>query len=241
MAGHSKWKNIMHKKGKSDAQRGKIFTKIGREIMVAVKEGGPDPTTNSRLKDCIAKAKANNVPNDNIDRVIKKASGEVGATNYMEMTYEGYGPCGIAMIIEALTDNKNRTAGDIRHYLDKYGKGLGATNSVLWQFTPQGVIVIDAAGIDEDKLTEDVLESGASDFTLEGDVYEIVCESNMLSDVSQYLADKGYAFLSCDKDMACQTYVKLDAEEDVRSMEKLLEMLEDNDDIQNVYHNWEME
>ena len=175
MSGHSKWKNIMHKKEKTDAQRAKVFTKIGKEIAVAVKEGGPNPQSNARLKDLIAKAKANNVPNDNIEKAIKKASGADGVT-YEELTYEGYGPSGVAVIVETTTDNKNRTAGEVRHYFDKFGGNLGATGCVSFMFEDKGIILIDADGVDEDKLMEAALEAGAADFASEDGMFEITTE-----------------------------------------------------------------
>lgn len=239
MSGHSKWKNIMHKKEKTDAQRAKIFTKIGREITLAVKEGGPDPVSNSKLKDLIAKAKENNVPNDNIDRVIKKASGDGDAANYEEIQYEGYGPKGVAIIVETLTDNRNRTAGDLRHYFDKYGGNLGQAGSVSWQFSPKGVILIDKEDCDEDKLMEDLFEAEVEDYTSEEEVFEIYTNPDSLSATKEILAGKGYAFLSAEKEQVPGTYISLTDEEDVKNMQKLLDMLEDNDDVQNVWHNWD--
>ena len=239
MSGHSKWKNIMHKKEKTDAQRAKIFTKIGREITLAVKEGGPDPVSNSKLKDLIAKAKENNVPNDNIDRVIKKASGDGDAANYEEIQYEGYGPKGVAIIVETLTDNRNRTAGDLRHYFDKYGGNLGQAGSVSWQFSPKGVILIDKEDCDEDKLMEDLFEAEVEDYTSEEEVFEIYTTPDSLSATKEILAGKGYAFLSAEKEQVPGTYISLTDEEDVKNMQKLLDMLEDNDDVQNVWHNWD--
>lgn len=239
MSGHSKWKNIMHKKEKTDAQRAKIFTKIGREITLAVKEGGPDPVSNSKLKDLIAKAKENNVPNDNIDRVIKKASGDGDAANYEEIQYEGYGPKGVAIIVETLTDNRNRTAGDLRHYFDKYGGNLGQAGSVSWQFSPKGVILIDKEDCDEDKLMEDLFEAEVEDYTSEEEVFEIYTNPDSLSATKEILAGKGYSFLSAEKEQVPGTYISLTDEEDVKNMQKLLDMLEDNDDVQNVWHNWD--
>ncbi len=239
MSGHSKWKNIMHKKEKTDAQRAKIFTKIGKEMAVAVKEGGPDPVSNSKLASLIAKAKANNVPNDNIDRIIKKASSADGA-DYEEIVYEGYGPCGVAVIVEATTDNRNRTASDVRHYFDKFGGNLGTTGCVSFMFTEKGVIVIENDGkIDEDQLMEDALEAGASDFASEEGVFEISTETDDLEAVRAALADKGYAIMSADTDKVPSSYVSLTGEDDVKNMTKLIEALEDNDDVIEVYHNWE--
>lgn len=238
MSGHSKWKNIMHKKEKTDAQRAKIFTKIGREMSVCVKEGGPDPASNSKLRDLIAKAKANNVPNDNIDRIIKKAMGG-GKDEYEAITYEGYGPCGVAIIVEALTDNRNRTAGDVRHFFDKYGGNLGATGCVGWMFKAQGTIVIENKGVDEDTLMEDALGAGAEDMRLEEDVFEIITAVNDLLSVEDALRAKGYTIVSAEEDRIPDTYVTLTDEDAIKNMNKLLEMLEDDDDILDVYHNWE--
>lgn len=238
MSGHSKWKNIMHKKEKTDSQRAKIFTKIGREIALVVKEGGPDPVSNSKLRDIIAKAKANNVPNDNIERIIKKAS-SMDASNYEEINYEGYGPSGVAVIVETLTDNRNRTAGDMRHYFDKYGGNLGQTGSVSWQFTRKGVIVIEKAGIDEDVLMEKAIEAGADDFIAEDEVFEIYTTPENLDTVKEALEKEKYQILEAEEDMIPSTYIALTNEEDIAKMNKLLEMLDDDDDVQNVYHNWE--
>ena len=238
MSGHSKWKNIMHKKEKTDAQRAKIFTKIGREMSVCVKEGGADPVSNSKLRDLIAKAKANNVPNDNIERIIKKAAGG-GKDEYEAITYEGYGPCGVAIIVESLTDNRNRTAGDVRHYFDKYGGNLGATGCVGWMFKAQGTIVIEGKGVDEDTLMEDALGAGAEDMRSEDDVFEIITTVNDLIPVEDALREKGYNILSADEDRIPDTYVTLTDEDAIKNMNKLLEMLEDDDDILDVYHNWE--
>ncbi len=238
MSGHSKWKNIMHKKEKTDAQRAKVFTKIGKEIAVAVKEGGPNPQSNARLKDLIAKAKANNVPNDNIEKAIKKASGADGVT-YEELTYEGYGPSGVAVIVETTTDNKNRTAGEVRHYFDKFGGNLGATGCVSFMFEDKGIILIDADGVDEDKLMEDALEAGAADFASEDGMFEITTEPDDVYAISEALEQKGYNVQSAEKDKIPQSYVTLSDENDIKFMRLLLENLDDNDDVQNVYHNWD--
>ena len=238
MSGHSKWKNIMHKKEKTDAQRAKIFTKIGKEISIAVKEGGPNPASNSKLKDLVAKAKANNVPNDNIDRIIKKASSD-DAANYEEITYEGYGPCGIAVIVETATDNRNRTASDIRHYFDKFGGNLGQSGCVSFLFEKKGVILLDAEDLDEDVLMETALEAGAYDFAKEDDVFEIYTEPDDLSAVRETLEEKGYQIQSADLDMIPASYVRLTDETDIKHMNLLLEHLDEHDDVQNVYHNWE--
>ncbi len=238
MSGHSKWKNIMHKKEKTDAQRAKIFTKIGREMSVCIKEGGPDPVSNAKLRDLIAKAKANNVPNDNIERIIKKAAGG-DRDEYEAITYEGYGPSGVAVIVEALTDNRNRTAGDVRHYFDKFGGNLGQTGCVGWMFKPQGVIVIAQDNADEEKLLEDALNAGATDLQTEDGIFEVITEPNDLLSVQQALEEKGYQLESAEEDRVPDTYVTLTDEEDIKKMRRLLEFLEDNDDVQNVFHNWE--
>ncbi len=242
MSGHSKWSTIKRKKEKTDGQRAKIFTKIGREIAVAVREGGPDPAGNSKLKDIIAKAKASNVPNDNIERIIKKASGDNGAETYEEITYEGYGPSGIAVLVETLTDNRNRTAGDVRHYFDKYGGNMGQSGSVMFMFTKQGVIVIEKEDIAEDKLMEDALEAGASDLLTDSeDIYEIRTEPMDLGAVRDDLEKKGYSFVSAEVEYVPNTYVKLTDPDAIKNMGKMLEMFEDNDDVQAVWHNWENE
>lgn len=241
MSGHSKWSTIKRKKEKTDSQRAKIFTKIGREIAVAVRAGGPDPESNSKLKDVIAKAKANNVPNDNIERIIKKASGEGSAENYEEIIYEGYGPSGIAVIVEALTDNRNRTAADLRHYFDKYGGNMGQSGSVMFMFERQGIIIIDKENVDEDKLMEDALEAGALDFLSEDEYFDIRTASNSVGAVRESLEALGYKPLSAEAEYVPSTYVKLEKEEDIKNMGKMLEMFEDNDDVQNVWHNWENE
>ena len=243
MSGHSKWKNIMHKKEKTDAQRASVFTKIGKEMAIAVKEGGPDPTSNSKLRDLIAKAKANNVPNDNIDRVIKKAS-SADATEYEEITYEGYGPAGIAVIVRAATDNRNRTASDVRHYFDKFGGNLGTTGCVGYMFSDKGLIVVgyedeDDGEINEDKLMEDALEAGASDFQAEDGAFEIYTEPDDLTAVRDALAAKGYPIISAEQDKIPSSYVTLENEDDIKNMQLLIEHLEDSDDVQQVYHNWE--
>ena len=239
MSGHSKWKNIMHKKEKTDAQRAKIFTKIGREITLCVKEGGPAPASNAKLKDLISKAKENNVPNDNIERVIKKASGDGCSDNYEEIQYEGYGPKGVAVIVETLTDNRNRTAGDMRHYFDKYGGNLGQTGSVSWQFTEKGVIVIDKSEYDENKLMEDILDADVDDYAAEEEVYEVYTSPDSLPATKELLENKGYKFLSAEMEKLPSTYITLSDEDDVKNMQKLLDILDDDDDVQNVWHNWD--
>lgn len=240
MSGHSKWNNIKRKKEKTDAAKAKIFTKIGREISVIVKAGGPNPQENSKLKDAIAKAKANNVPNDNIERIIKKAAGEGGANEYEELVYEGYGPNGVAVVVETLTDNRNRTAGEMRHYFDKCGGNLGQSGSVMFMFDRKGVIVIEGEGLDEDTVMEAALESGAEDFSFDGDVFEITTEPNDLGNVRDALEEKGYSFLSAEVQYIPQTTTAIDDEESVTKMEKLIDMLEENDDVQEIWHNWEM-
>ena len=241
MSGHSKWSNIKRKKEKTDGARAKIFTKIGRELAVAVKEGGgADPAVNSKLKDCIAKAKANNVPNDNIERIIKKAAGAGDTDSYEAITYEGYGPSGIAVIVETLTDNRNRTAGDLRHYFDKFGGNLGTPGCVSFMFSKKGVIIIEKGELDEDKVMGDSLDAGAADFLAEDDVFEIYTEPEDFSAVRETLEAKGYEFASAEVEMVPSTYSAVDDEENAIKMQKLLDILEDNDDVQNVWHNWEM-
>ena len=240
MSGHSKWKNIMHKKEKTDLQRAKVFTKIGKEIAMAVRDGGPDPVSNGKLRDLIAKAKANNVPNDNIERTIQKASGADGNVNYEVIMYEGYGPSGVAVIVETTTDNRNRTGADMRHYFDKYGGNLGQTGCVSYMFEDKGVIVIDAEDIDEEKIMEDALEAGAEDISNEGDVFEITTAPNDLSAVTEALTEKGYKFISCEQSKIPANYVTLTGEDELKNMNKLIEMLEENDDVTNFWHNWEV-
>ena len=239
MSGHSKWANIKRKKEATDSARAKIFTKIGREMAVVVKEGGPDPANNSKLATLIAKAKANNVPNDNIDRIIKKAAGDGDKNNYETMIYEGYGPSGVAVIVECLTDNKNRTAGDVRHYFDKFGGNLGTTGCVSFMFSDQGTVIIENNGADEDKIMEDCFEAGADDFSIEDEVIEIVCGPNDVTKVADALKGLGYTVVSAEAEKVPSNYTKLEDEDDIRKMNLLLDTLEDNDDVQNVYHNWE--
>ncbi|MBR5618375.1 MAG: YebC/PmpR family DNA-binding transcriptional regulator [Clostridia bacterium] len=242
MSGHNKWSTIKRKKEKTDGARAKVFTKMGREIAVAVKQGGPDPANNSKLKDVIAKAKAANVPNDNIERIIKKAAGADDGKEYEAITYEGYGPSGIAVIVETLTDNRNRTAGDVRHYFDKYGGNMGQSGCVSFMFSRQGVLVVEAEDIDEDQLMEDALEAGASDFlTDEEDVYVIRTEPSDLGAVRDDLDTKGYKFISAEVEYIPSTYTRLENEDDIKNMTKMLEMFEDNEDVQDVWHNWENE
>lgn len=238
MSGHSKWKNIMHKKGKTDAQRAKVFAKMAKEIMVIVREGGPDPASNARLADAIAKAKASNVPNDNIDRAIKKAAGADDAANFESMTYEGYGAGGVAVVVECLTDNKNRTAGSVRHYFDKFGGNLGASGSVLWQFKAYGQLIIEKSdAIDEDTLMMTALDLGADDFNAEEEAFEILCAPEAFHALRQGLADEGYEFASAEVTRIADNEVTLTDEGDILKMQRLLDALEDDDDVQNVYHN----
>ncbi len=237
MSGHSKWANIKHKKGKADAQRGKIFTKIGREIAVAVKEGGSNPDDNSRLRDIIAKAKSNNMPNDNILRSIKKASGELGSINFESITYEGYGAGGVAVIVEALTDNRNRTAADIRHSFDKFGGSLGATGCVSWMFERKGVLAVEMTeDMDEDTVMMDALEAGATDVETSDDVIEITASVEDFSSVHKEMEKAGYSFLVSEIQLVPENTVDI-APDKTESVQNMLDMLEDNDDVQNVYHN----
>lgn len=240
MSGHSKWSTIKRKKEKTDQQRAKVFTKIGRELAVVVKNGGPDPNVNSKLKDVIAKAKAANVPNDNIDRIIKKAAGETGGNNYEDIVYEGYGPCGVAVIVQALTDNRNRTAGDLRHYFDKFGGNMGQPGSVMFMFNRQGVITIDAEGLDEDTVMEAALDAGAEDFSAEDGIFEITTAANDMGAVRDALEAAGYSFLSAEVAYVPSTTTALTDPDDITKMEKLIDILEENDDVQDIWHNWEM-
>ena len=242
MSGHSKWANIKHKKGKSDAQRGKIFTKLGREISIIVKEGGADPESNTKLKDVIAKAKAANMPNDNIMRSIKKAAGDTASENYVEISYEGYGPGGVAVIVEALSDNKNRTAGDVRHFFDKFGGNLGTSGCVSFMFDKKGLILIEKTDrTNEDEIMMEALEAGAEDFNTEEDYFEILTDPNDFSVVREALEKKGLEFVEAEVQMVPQTMTKLTDPKHIEFMDKLIENLEDLDDVQNVYHNWEQE
>ena len=240
MSGHSKWANIKHKKEKTDAARAKVFTRIGKEITVAVKEGGGDPTSNSKLRDLIQKAKANNVPNDNIERTIKKALGGAGES-YEEVVYEGYGPAGIAVIVEAATDNRNRTAGNVRSYFSKYHGNMGQTGCVSFMFEDKGVIVImDEDGeIDEDKLMETALEAGAEDFSGDDGVFEIYTVPDDVYAIADALKAEGYELQSAETTKVPTTYVNLDNEDDIKFMSLLIEKLEEDDDVLEVYHNWE--
>ena len=240
MSGHSKWNNIKHKKEKTDAQRAKVFTKIGKEIAMAVKAGGADPNANSKLRDLIAKAKGLNVPNDNIERVIKKAASS-DAENYESIYYEGYGPSGIAVIVECATDNRNRTSADLRHYFDKFGGNLGTTGCVSYLFSDKGIIILDADGVDEDAVMEAALEAGAEDIGLEGDAFEVLTSVSDLYMVKDALEEAGYRVLSTEEAKIPSTYVNLSDEESVVKMNKLIDALDDNEDVQNYWHNWENE
>lgn len=237
MSGHSKWANIKRQKGKTDAARGKIFTKIGREIAVAVKAGGSDPNSNASLRAVIAKAKAANMPNDNITRSIKKASGELNLINYESITYEGYGPNGIAVIVETLTDNKNRTAGEVRHIFDKSGGSMGTNGCVSFMFDTKGIIEIEKQdGMDDDEMMMTALDSGADDFNVSDGIYEITTDPNELINVREALEAKGYNFIRAELDKIPQNMVEVD-EETLPKVERMLDMFDDNDDVQEVYHN----
>ncbi len=238
MSGHSKWHNIQAKKGKADAQRGAVFTKIGREIAIAVREGGANPESNGKLRDIIAKAKANNMPNDNIQRSIKKASGELSNVVYEEITYEGYAPGGVAVIVDTISDNRNRTASDVRHCFAKYGGNLGTTGSVSFMFDERGVLVIEREpGSDEDEMMMIALDAGAEDVKVDEDVYEILTAPNDFSAVRENLEKQGYTFLSAEVQMIPQNTVAVTDPDTVLKIQKMLELLEENDDVQNVYHN----
>lgn len=237
MSGHSKWANIKNKKAKTDAARGKIFTKIGREIAVAVKQGGGDPSTNSKLSDVIAKAKANNMPNDNIIRSIKKASGELGDVNYEQLTYEGYGVGGSAIIVDVLTDNKNRAVGDVRHFFDKYGGSMGSTGCVSFMFDSKGEIIIErTVELDESTMMDIAIEAGADDVIVEDDVYVVYTEPSSFGEVRKYLEDKGITFEEAELKMIPQNMVTLD-EKQLETFMKMYDALDELDDVQNIYHN----
>ena len=243
MSGHSKFANIKHKKEKNDAAKGKIFTVIGREIAVAVKEGGADPANNSRLRDVIAKAKANNVPNDTIDRGIKKASGELGSVNYEQNTYEGYGPAGVAIIVETLTDNQNRTAANVRAAFSKGGGNVGAQGCVSYMFDRKGQIIIDKeeCDMDPDELMMFALDAGAEDFSDEEDSYEVLTDPDSFSQVREAFEKEKIPMLDADVRMIPQNWVTLKDEEDVKKMQRILDLLDDDDDVQAVYHSWDEE
>lgn len=240
MSGHSKWHNIAAKKGKADAARGKVFTKLGRELLIAVKQGGPDPAGNSKLKDVIAKCKANNMPNDTINNAIKKASGAGNTANYEEITYEGYGINGVAVIVNASTDNKNRTAADVRHIFDKAGGNLGTTGCVSYMFDKKGIIVIEKEGcsLSEDDLMMLAIEAGAEDFSSEEEVYQITTAPSDFTSVTEVLTNKGLTFLEAGVQMIPSTYISLD-ENASEKMQRLIDNLEDLDDVLEVFHNWE--
>ncbi|MBE5922233.1 MAG: YebC/PmpR family DNA-binding transcriptional regulator [Lachnospiraceae bacterium] len=241
MSGHSKFANIKHKKEKNDAAKGKMFTIIGKEIAVAVKEGGPDPNNNSKLRDVIAKAKANNMPNDTIDRGIKRAAGDVNSVNYETMTYEGYGPNGIAIIVETLTDNKNRTAANVRNAFTKGNGNVGTPGCVSYMFDKKGQIIIDKEEYeaDYDELMMLALEAGAEDVTEEEDSYEVLTDPDSFSEVREALEKEGIPFASAEVTMIPQNFVTLTDENDIKRITKTLDMLEEDDDVQNVYHNWD--
>ena len=241
MSGHSKFANIKHKKEKNDAKKGKIFTVIGREIAVAVKEGGSDPANNSRLRDIIAKAKANNMPNDTIERGIKKAAGDLGNVTYEFCTYEGYGPKGIAIIVDCLTDNKNRTAGNVRSAFTKGNGNMGTSGCVSYMFDKKGQIIIDKeeCEMDADELMMIALDAGAEDFADEEDSYEVITDPDEFSTVREALEAEGIPMMSAEVTMIPQTYVELTDEAHIKSLQKTLDLLDDDDDVQNVYHNWD--
>lgn len=241
MSGHSKFANIKHKKEKNDAKKGKIFTVIGREIVVAVKEGGPDPANNSKLRDVIAKAKANNMPNDTIDRGIKKAAGDANADNFEVLTYEGYGPNGVAIIVKTLTDNKNRTAGNVRSYFTKGNGNIGTPGSVSFMFDNKGQIIIDKeeCEMDADDLMMIALDAGAEDFAEEEDSYEILTAPEEFSTVREALEKEGIPMMEAQVAMIPQTYVELTDEQDIKNLQKTLDLLDDDDDVTDVWHNWD--
>ena len=241
MSGHSKFANIKHKKEKNDAAKGKVFTIIGREIAVAVKEGGPDPNNNSRLRDVIAKAKANNMPNDTIDRGIKRAAGDANAVNYEHVTYEGYGPSGIAIIVEALTDNKNRTASNVRNAFTKGNGSLGTSGCVSYMFDQKGQIIIDReeCDMDADDLMMTALDAGAEDFSEEEDCYEILTSPDDFSKVRETLEKEGIPMAEAEITMIPQNYVTLSDENDIKFLNRTLDLLDEDDDVQAVYHNWD--
>lgn len=241
MSGHSKFANIKHKKEKNDAAKGKIFTIIGRELAVAVKEGGPDPANNSRLRDVIAKAKANNMPNDTIDRGIKKAAGDAGSVNYEFVSYEGYGPNGTAIIVDALTDNKNRTAANVRSAFTKGYGNVGTPGCVSYMFDQKGQIIIDKeeCDMDADDLMMTALDAGAEDFSEEEDSFEVITDPDVFSEVRQKLEEAGIAMASAEVTMIPQTWVELTDETAIKNLQKTLDLLEEDDDVQAVYHNWD--
>ncbi|WP_077367873.1 YebC/PmpR family DNA-binding transcriptional regulator [Anaerosalibacter sp. Marseille-P3206] len=241
MSGHSKWSNIKHKKGKEDAQRAKVFTKMTRYITVAVREGGPDPEYNTALKAAIEKAKAENLPNDNIERAIKKAAGDMDSQNYEEILYEGYGPGGIAVLVSCLTDNRNRTASDVRHAFDKFGGNLGQTGCVSFMFDRKGILAIEKdEKIDEEELMLQAIDFGAEDFSVEDEGYEIITAPEDFNNIRDSLKEKGFNFVTAEVSNIPQNTIELKEEKDIKNMVKLIDILEDNDDVQDVYHNWEI-
>lgn len=240
MSGHSKWHNIAKRKGVNDTKKAKIFTKIGREMAIAIKEGGSaKPENNARLRDVIAKAKANNMPNDNIKRTLDKYSGANGQVEYEAITYEGYGVGGVAVIVETLTDNRNRTASDVRHLLDKYGAGMGATGCVGWQFDRKGVMIMEKDDHDEDETMLLALDSGAEDFQADEETFEIYTMPEDFGKVREALEKAGLVFAAAEVEMVPQNVITLESEDDMAKMRRLLDHLEDNDDVQSVWHNWE--
>ena len=241
MSGHSKFANIKHKKERNDAAKGKIFTVIGRELAVAVKEGGPDPANNSKLRDVIAKAKANNMPNDTIDRGIKKAAGDAASVNYETLTYEGYGPSGVAIIVDTLTDNKNRTAANVRSAFTKGGGNVGTPGCVSFMFDNKGQIIIGKEDCDKDadELMMLALDAGADDFNEEEDCFEVTTAPEDFDAVSEALTNEGITFASAEVTMIPQTVVELTTEDDIKKMRRILNLLDEEDDVQNVYHNWD--
>ncbi len=242
MSGHSKWHNIQKTKGAADAKKAKIFTKYAREMAIAIKEGGgADPASNSKLSAVISRAKSENVPNDNINRILHKYQSGAAAENYEHVTYEGYGPCGIAVIVETLTDNRNRTVADVRHYFDKYGGNMGNTGCVSWQFDQKGVIVIDGEDLDEDTVMMEALDAGAEDFSAEDGIFEVYTSTDSFDEVREKLKEMGYEFMEAQVQMVPQNYMTISGEDNLKNMQKMLEVMEENDDIQNVWHNWEQE
>ena len=243
MSGHSKWANIKNKKAKTDSQKAVVFQKYSRELIVAARLGGADPAGNFRLRTAIEKAKAAGLPNDNIKRAIDKGAGAGAADNYEELTYEGYAAGGVAVVLEAMTDNRNRTAGEVRHYFDKFGGNMGTPGCVGFMFSKKGVLVIEREDLDkdEDTVMEDALEAGASDFEADEDIFTIYTEPEDFGAIRDDLSGKGYEFASAEVEQVPSTYTKLEDEETKTKMQKMLDMFEDNDDIQNVWHNWEMD
>lgn len=240
MSGHSKWANIKHKKGKADAARGKIFTKLGKEISIAAKSGA-DPESNGKLRDIIAKAKSNNMPNDTIQRAIKRGAGELGDVNYEEIIYEGYAPGGVAVIVSTLTENRNRTAGDVRHIFDKNGGSMGSSGCVAWMFDKKGLIIVEKNDdIDEEELMMQALDAGAEDFSSEEDSYEVITDPSMFSDVRLKLENEEVSMASAEVTMIPQNTVAVSDPEDVKKINKMFDMFDDNDDVQDFYHNAEL-